>query len=62
MPRGGARQGSGPAKGAKYKPTLEKEELRQRYRARQGERLDKVTDAQFASACAIFSIGSWTNH
>lgn len=51
--RGGARPNSGPAKGTKYKPTLEKEALREVVRQKVAERLDPLLDAQLDNATGI---------
>ncbi len=53
MPRGGARPNPGPKKGAKYKPTLAKEEMRQLYREALANRLPEIIEAQFDSAKGV---------
>jgi len=53
MPRGGKRPNSGPKPGAIYKPTLEKQALRDRYTARMQERFDTLSDVQYETACGV---------
>ncbi len=50
MPRGGRRPNSGPAKGTKYKPTLEKEAARELARKIVTDRLEHLFAAQIANA------------
>lgn len=51
--RGGARPNSGPAKGAKYKPTLEKEAAREVFRAEVLKHLKPLLQRQIAHAMGI---------
>lgn len=51
--RGGARPNSGPAKGAKYKPTLDKEKARDIFRAEVLKHLKPLLQRQIAHAMGI---------
>jgi hypothetical protein len=51
--RGGARPNSGPAKGTKYKPTLEKEAAREVFRAEVLKHLKPLLQRQIAHAMGI---------
>lgn len=51
--RGGARPNSGPAKGTKYAPTLEKEALRQVVREKVAAHLTPLLEAQVDNATGI---------
>lgn len=53
MPRGGARPNSGPEKGTKYKPTLEKERAREALRAVVLRHMERILRSQIAAACGI---------
>lgn len=50
MARGGKRPNSGPAKGTKYKPTLEKEAMREALRQTVFSHMDELCAAQIAHA------------
>lgn len=53
MPRGGKRPNSGPKKGTKYKPTLDKEAAREVLRQRVLRDLEPMIAAQIANANGI---------
>lgn len=53
MPRGGKRPNSGPAKGAKYKPTLEKEAMREAVRQIVFAHMNDLMAAQISNAKGI---------
>ena len=50
MPHGGARPNSGPKKGAKYRPTLDKEQARAALRAVVIQHMEEMVAAQIAHA------------
>ena len=53
MPRGGKRPNSGPAKGTKYKPTLQKEQARDALRQIVLREMEALAAAQIANAKGI---------
>lgn len=53
MPRGGARPNSGPKKGTKYKPTLDKEAAREALRAIVLREMESLVASQIAAAKGI---------
>lgn len=53
MPRGGARPNSGPKKGTKYKPTLDKEAAREALRAIVLREMESLVASQMAAAKGI---------
>ena len=53
MPRGGARPNSGPKKGAKYKPTLDKEAAREALRVIVLREMEELVGSQIAAAKGI---------
>lgn len=53
MPRGGKRPNSGPKKGAKYKPTLQKEQARELLRTLLTKKLEPVAEALVSRACGV---------
>lgn len=53
MPRGGARPNSGPKKGAKYKPTIEKALAREEARAYIQAQMPRMMRAQIEAACGV---------
>jgi|SRR6185295_6118992 len=53
MPRGGFRPNSGPAKGTKYKPTIEKERAREALRTIVLREMDALVQAQIANAKGV---------
>lgn len=53
MPRGGKRPNSGPKKGSKQQTTLDKETLRDLYRANMVSRFEAVMDAQYDLATGV---------
>lgn len=53
MPRGGARPNSGPKKGAKYKPTLDKEAAREALRAIVLREMESLVASQISAAKGI---------
>lgn len=53
MPRGGRRSNSGPAKGTKYKPTLNKEVAREEARAFIQAHMPRMLSAQVENACGL---------
>jgi hypothetical protein len=53
MPRGGARPNSGPKKGTKYKPTLEKAAAREHVRQYLSRKLDHVSDALVSRSVGV---------
>lgn len=48
MPRGGARKGTGPKKGSKWKSTLDREAAREVYRRHVLEHMDAIVAKQLA--------------
>ena len=53
MPRGGARPNSGPKKGTKYKPTLDKEAAREALRVIVMREMEELVGAQISAAKGI---------
>jgi len=53
MGHGGARKGSGPKKGAKYAPTITKEQAREAARAVILKHMDRMLAANIENACGI---------
>ena len=53
MPRGGPRPNSGPKKGSKYRPTIEKEELRAQVRRAVAAALPAMVSAQISNATGL---------
>lgn len=66
MPPGGKRPNSGPKKGAKYKPTLEKALAREEARAFIQAQLPRMLSAQIEAACGVAHLmlrnedGTWS--
>lgn len=53
MPSGGKRPNSGPTRGTKYKPTIEKAAAREQARALIQQHLPRMLGAQIEAACGV---------